>query len=795
MRFTILLRRLLLPLCLQGALFVSAAHAQNGLVTVHVPARPLGTALIEFAEQARLSISDTDVDFGNAAGNAVDGNFTANDALTRLLAGTGFTFTFVDSDTVRIAAVSVPVPPRPFRYRPPTENVVVTATKRPEVAQTVPYSISVTTGDELESLGARSSYDLTSQVAGLTATNLGPGEDKLFVRGLTDSVLPGLSQSMVGLYLDESRVTDDAPDPGLQLVDIDRVEVLRGPQGSLYGAGSLGGLVRIVTKRPVYGRSEFMAGATVAATEDGAMSETYDAILNLPLIGDSLALRTVFYSNDIGGYVDDTRLNGENSNRSTVQGGRAALGWQANDDWTVLFNFTMQDIRARDSQYFLKDLGPYKRDNYLREPHSDEFLEAGITAKGELGWADLVTNTSFLDRRMRDRFDASRAWNGLTGYPLGPAPFDYARSIRSFTNETRLTSPEAGPWKWLIGLFLAHHDEDFDSTLKGPDGAGTTILARAETREDRANEASLFGEVSFDFAPEFSLTAGARVFYTSRNVKATKSGFLATGSANFSGSNSQPGFAPKLVLQYRPRADLSFYAQYSEGYRFGGINVDGPPGATGEAENNFDSDELRNYELGAKTSFFEGRLVTDAALYYAIWRNVQSDQIAPDGAFFIENAGDVTDFGFELDVAAQPLRNLSVKGNFFWNNATLSQSPMVFTGMDSNLPGAPDISFGMSARYDVPLDSENAAFVSFAYGYVGTSHLSFTENSPAMGGYHHANIHFGFEHDGWQAVVFVDNLMNDHGNTFAFGNPFNAEELQVTPLRPRTVGLTLSWIR
>src|SRR6185437_10939865 len=104
------------------------------------------------------------------------------------------------------------------------------------------------------------------------------------------------------------------------------------------------------------------------------------------------ALRTVLYSSDIGGYADDTRLNTENTNRTTVRGGRAALGWEAGDDWTVFFNFTMQDIRSRDSQYFLKDLGPYKRDNYLREPHADQFLEAGITATGELGWAELVTN-------------------------------------------------------------------------------------------------------------------------------------------------------------------------------------------------------------------------------------------------------------------------------------------------------------------------------------------------------------------------------------------------------------------
>jgi iron complex outermembrane recepter protein len=785
--------RLLLQLVALCFALSSQVNAQNASVTIHIPAKPLAEALVDFAVQARLSISDTGIDFDKAVSNPVDGTFSREDALRRLLAGSGFAFEFVDSSTVRIRLPQRP--PHPFeRYRAPIERIVVTATKRQELAQTVPYSIVVTTGQQLESLGMRSAYDLTTQVAGLTATNLGPGEDKLFVRGLTDSVLPGLSESIVGIYLDEARITDDASDPGLRLIDVERVEVLRGPQGSLYGAGSLTGLVRIVTRKPVFDTLQSMAGAAVSVTELGGVSATADAMLNLPLISDELALRVVGYTDDIAGYVDDTRLHESNTNHTRVMGGRAALGWQPDGLWTIIFNLTLQNIEAADSQYYLSSLGPQNRDNFLREPHSDKFLQTGVTASATLGWADIVSSTSFLDRQLRNRFDASRAWTDLTGFPLGASPFDYARTIRSLTHETRLTSIDGNRWKWLAGVFLSYRDEDFASSLTGPDATGVSVLARMETREDLAKEAALFGEVTYEVTPELSLTAGARVFHVSRDVTAHASGFLVETPTPFIGTNKQAGVAPKWVLAYQPTPDVKFYAQFSQGYRVGGLNVDGPAGATGDTTDTaFDADILRNYELGSKTSFFDGRVVANAAVYYAIWKNVQTDQIAPDGAFFIENAGTVRDLGFELDLALRPLRNLSVQGNVFWNNAKLSEQSPIATGPEGNLPGAPDVSFGMSARYDIPLDPEDDAFMSLDYGYVGSSHLGFNENTPQMGGYHRANIRIGLARDAWQAVLFVDNLTDDEQNTFAFGNPFNGKELQVTPPRPRTIGLALVW--
>ena len=770
----------------------STASAQNTIVNVRIPAEPLSGALLDFAVQAGLSINETGVDFHGAKANAVNGRFTQEDALRRLLAGTGFAFEFVAEDTVQIRVAKT----APIRASTPMaiENVVVTATKRPEIAQSLPYSIAVTRGKELESMGVESASGLPPYVAGLTSTNMGAGEDKLFVRGLTDSVLPGLSESVVGLYLDETRIADDAPDPNLQLVDIDRVEVLRGPQGSLYGAGSLAGLVRIVTRKPVLDEFQAMGGASVATTAGGEMSGALNAMVNLPIKPGELALRMVGYSDTTSGYVDDVRLHASNVNRTTITGGRMSAAWQPDSIWNITANLTYQETNAKDSQYYLESLGPDNRDNLLREPHYDRILMSGITAQADLDGLDLVSNTSFLDRHMKARFDASQAWAGLTGFLPGASPFDFARSIVSVTHETRLSSSEGERWEWLAGLYLAHRDEDLSSSLTGPDAGGATVLARMEFQEDRASEAALFGEATYRFTPDLSLIAGARIFYASRSASAVRSGLLVGAPSPFRGISTQPGVAPKLVLSYQPSAQETYYIQFSEGYRLGGINVDGPPNATGEAESSFNSDNLKNFEIGSKLDLWGGTVVANSTAYMVIWDNVQTDQIAQDGAFFILNAGTVRDIGIEADFDSEPLANLNVQVHGFWNNAKLLRPNPLLVAGEGGLPGAPDESVGVSARYDLNLNDWGGAFLGGSYDYVGSSHLGFGENTPPMGNYRLLNLRLGWTRGDWQAVLFVDNLTGNVQNTFAFGNPFNiAFERQVTPPRPRTMGLSIVW--
>lgn len=771
-----------------------AAKGQDATVAVHIAEKPVADALADFALQAQLSISDSDIDFHEAQSHAIDGTYRLDEALTKILDGTPYGFEFLDASTIRITLD----PHEPDSAPMPIENVIVTATKREAIAQALPYSIAVHTGQEIEAAGIHSPSGLTSEVAGMTATNLGPGENKLFIRGLTDSVLPGLSESMVGLYLDETRIADDAPDPDLRLIDIERTEVMRGPQGTLYGAGSLGGLVRIITRKPVLDSYESMMSASASVTEYGAPSGEFDAMMNVPLIDDTLALRAVGYIQRSGGYVDDARIGKKDSNAATTSGGRLALTLKPDDIWTVTANFAIQHIRAQDSQYYIQGSQTFVRDTYLREPHADNFFAAAMTARAAFHWAQFTTATSYVDRRLNDRYDATLAWPDLTGFALGKSPFNVKRHIRAFTNETRLVSTGMGRWQWLAGLYLSHRDEDLLSNLTGPNAAGAQISARNEKRADNADEAALFGEATYAPTDWLSVTAGGRVSFISRHVLANVGGLAPADNIHLDLKNATHGFAPKLVVAVTPVPNTTLYTQYTQGYRFGGINVDAPAGAvfdkddkSAHGDTSFDSDVLHNYEIGAKWSGFNGRLIANGAVYFTDWKNVQTDQIAANGGYFIANAGTVHDLGAELDIAARPWNDLTIRGNAFWNNAEINHPNPLLTSNEGVLPGAPKMSFAISARYDFPLAQDWDGFASVTYSYVGKSHLGFDQNSAANGGYHLTNLRMGIMRQSWSLTLFVDNVTDNKANTFAFGNPFN-QNSQTTPPRPRTIGLTLT---
>jgi iron complex outermembrane receptor protein len=778
------------------------ADTEPGEIVFHIDAQPISEALVSFALQARLSISHTGIDFHGAPGNPVEGMLQPKEALQRLLAGTGYDFAFLDADTVQIRepSAAVPAPAGP----PVIDEIVVTATKRTEIAQTLPYSIAVLTGTDLNDSGSEVTNDLTRQVAALTATNLGAGQDKLFIRGLSDSAFSGRSQSTVGLYLDESRVTDDAPDPGLRLTDIDRVEIVRGPQGTLYGAGTLGGLIRIITNKPVLDQEQGMVAVSTATTQGGDPSGSLDAMLNLPIVENVLGLRLVGYVTSDGGYVDDIRLGLHKTNDTDTDGLRLNLRWLPDDDWIVTIGATNQSIKAADSQYFEAGLPPFQRANYEMEPHLDHFLQTSLTAERALDWANLISTTAFTQRRITNQYDASLAWPSLTGFPLGPSTFDDVRDIRSVTHETRLTSLGDGDWNWLSGVYLSHRDEDYRSRLRGPDATDAPYLARSEIRDDHADEAAIFGEATYRLTDWASLTAGGRLFYSSVGASAQiMTG--TTGPALANGSNSAVGITPKFVLSVRPQDNLTFYADASEGFRLGGININSPAGAVnvnarsedgpGANANAFASDILWTYEVGAKTTLLDGRLIANAAAYLTIWNNVQSDQILPDGSLFIANVGDVQDPGFEADLDFQATDHLRLRGNFFFNDPKITHANPLLIQTTGRLPGVPESSFGLSGRYDLPLGNTFDAFASLDYSYVGKSYIGFdVKNSPAEGNYFLGNLRLGLTHDDWQAVFYVNNLANEQANSFAYGNPFLTGRVgQITPLRPRSFGLGFSW--
>jgi outer membrane receptor protein involved in Fe transport len=793
--------------CRAWLLMPATAMAQlppDGQPLFHIRRGFLAESLTTLALQSGLSISDSGLDMRSTQGNAVEGRLTPAEALRRLLAGTQFRFAFLDTDTVQILAR--PTTGQEPRLAPDAvETIVVTASKRAEIAGRAPYSLLILKGAALREAGAAVPADVTREAAGLSASSPDPGQDKLFIRGLSDGAFTGRSQTVVGLYLDEAQLTEDAPDPALRLVDIDRVEIVRGPQGTLYGAGTLAGLVRIVTNKPRMDEDDGAIDVTAASTAGAAPSAGIDGVVNLGLVPNRLALRLVGYGQRDGGYINDILLHRHDINAVTTGGGRAELRGRIAEDWQATLSLTGQHITAADSGYTLSGLPQLTRASHEPEPYRDSFLQADLTIEGQLGWATLTSATATTRRTIGDQFDATRAWASLTGYPTADALFHASRDIQTLTHETRLSSLPGGAWSWVAGLYLAARREDYESTLLGRNATSVAVNARRFSRADSADEGAVFGEATAELTQSLFLTAGLRASFTTLSARSQSLANIPPNLTLNSDRSDTFDVSPRVVLSVRPSDAATVYASVAKGFRPGGINIDAPVGAIdvnlplpapddGEKQASaFKSDELWMYELGAKAVLAGGRIDLSAAIWLTEWNNVQSDQILPDATLYTANIGNVLDPGAEIDLTVRPFKGLALHASGFISNPELKRTNSTLVAGKPQLPAAPRQSFNLFGRYDRTLTETISLFVSAGYSYTGRSYLTYNPTAALpMGDYGTTSFRIGVVREPWQASLFVDNAFDDHANSLAFGNPFLLGRIgQITPLRPRMVGLQM----
>lgn len=782
---------------------LSAAHAAE-IYGFDVAAQPLSEALVEFALQADVSISTQSGARCAARSRAVRGRMTTAQGLARLLEGSGCTFRMVDLTTVQIVP-QAPPRPLPARQSPPSavdqpvtvRDVLVTATKRTIGLARAPYAISSVDGDDLAEAGQADMADVAGRVAGLTFTNLGPGRNKIFVRGLSDGALTGRTQSTVGLYLDDTRLTYNAPDPDLRLVDIERIEVLRGPQGSLYGAGSIGGILQVVTRAPdLHERSGWgsIEGSATAGGDPGAVIE---GGANMPLIKDRLAVRLVGYRESAGGYIDDVSLGLRNIDQTTRQGGRIALRFRYNPRWSVSAGFAAQTIHSDDTHYALDSLSPRQRSNYIREPHRNDFDASFLTVEGDFGWARLKANASLQSHGLDSTYDATLARSYFAGAGVGPVGYLESIGNKASVSEITLSSPLDRRLSWIAGVFLSEYTSTLDAGLN--EVAGSAPELYREARRDHIDETALYGEATWRATDRFSLTAGGRLFRLGDETSSEVTEPILGTSVRFEGQARDTGFAPKLVASFEVSEHVLIYAQAAEGYRAGGYNTSGRTAqvfsAPGGAQpfRRFTSDELWNYEAGARLGLMGGALRLRAAAFRAQWRNIQADQLLPSGLPFTANLGDGHNTGVEAEAAYQrgPWR---LEANALFNDPELQTANAgVPVPQDRSLPGVARLQFGALARYETEIGAAMRGVVSLEAAYVGSSQLTFdTSTAPTMGDYWTTRLAGALIADRWTLRGWVENLLNADGDTFAYGNPF---ALRVAPLktaqRPISSGLSL----
>lgn len=736
---------------------------------------------------------------------AVQGRLTVDQALRRMLAGSGAHPERLGNSSWQIAADPRSAPqPVPAAEEPDSGPIVVSASKRGTLLRDFPGTVSILAGATFGTVGPADSDNLVSRVASVTSTHLGAGRDKLFIRGVADSGLVGQSQATVGQYLGDVRLTYNAPDPDLKLYDIAAVEVLEGPQGTLYGAGSPGGIIRIVRRDPVLDRFEGSATLGVSTVAHGAAGVDGSATLNLPIVDDHAALRVVGYASSDGGYIDNLTTGQKNVNRVHTEGGRATLRVAPGDDWTIDLGATVQNIHGDDSQYADRDGPPLTRRSAIAQPYEDNYRMGEINIAKDLGDLRFTTSGALIRQTVNERFDAT----------VTPGQFRLFRQRNHTTlasSESRLARPMRDGVGWVIGTSYLHNSARLTRTLGPVDAAppSTGVVNMVE-------EETLFGEVSVEPLRGLTLTGGGRLTHSRLTGHAVDPGeVIPTYQKTDNGSRSETKFLPSFSASVEPGYGVILFARYQQGFRPGGLGIGN------NFIQRFRSDRVATMETGVRWTPPENdRITLAASVAHTDWRHVQADFLDAQGLPVTTNIGDGRIWSFDMRAAWRPVSELRLEASFIVNNSKLTRPDVeglrairlssAVQGAGQQMP-AVTTPGGLSAVEEVEQQLPNVAElggrVGVDYRHVFASGLELTTSGwaryigksrlgvgPVLGG-----TEGNYVDTGWSArlgrgrsgvTLGITNLLDTAGNRFALGTPLDVQRSgEITPLQPRTIRL------
>ena len=741
---------------------------------LHIPAGTLGPAIVTLGTQAGISIGLADQDLARYRTPAIDGRLTPANALRKLLRKVPARVIAIDGVTFRIVREPrherTPQQPAPASVTVSSRDamdIVVTASKRRTRLTEYPGMATVLGSDALNGSAPGGSDAILSRVPSLSSTQLGPGRNKLFIGGVADSSFNGPTQATVGQYLGELRLTYNAPDPDLALYDVDSVEVLEGPQGTLYGAGSLGGIIRIQPKPVRLDAIEGMAIAGLGATAHGENSTDIAAMLNLPLIADRVGVRMLGYRKIDGGYIDDLERGKPDINRTRTVGGRATVDARLGA-WSIAATASFQNIDSKDGQYAERGLPPLSKRDAIAQPFDNDYSLGGVVVRRSLGATDFVSATGFVRQTVDARYDFT---------PEGDPPrlFDQQNDITLVSNETRLSRRRPDGAGWLIGTSFLFDTESLTRTL-----GGTRITG---VRND-VTEGALYGELTLPILPRLLATAGGRISYDHLSGQGLDLDDEAEASTDV--SSNQLRVLPSIALAWRPDPGLLLFARYEEGFRPGGLSVAGE--ASNAAVERFRGDSVGTIAGGVRIE--RRRWSLSATLSMTSWKNIQADLIDVAGLPFTANLGGGDIRSAELRLDWRPIAGVSLDAAIGANDSELNRPVPAFAqARDSTLPNIPELSARAGFAWEHALTAALRLNLSGWLRYVGRSRLGV---GPVLdigqGGYVDDGLTARIGTGRYGLTLSARNLSDMRGNRFALGNPFTVDRRdQVTPLRPRTI--------
>jgi len=703
------------------------------------------------------------------------------------------------------------------------EEIIVTATKRATSNKDTPIAIAAVSGDAIEKSQAFSLESFARLNPSIQINNRGAGDNQIIVRGISSAGKP-----TVGLYFDETVITglglDGGSDnqPNIQLHDIERVEVLKGPQGTLFGASSMSGTVRVITNKPVMDEVSGKVTVSAADVKGGNGFFQGEAVVNAPLVEDKIAVRAVVWGDTGGGYIDQesATLSKRDTNDQEVKGGRFSLKATPSERLSILLTALHQEIEVDGTQYYDYDTGPYLATADTLQPFNDNTDIYSAVIDYSLDFGTITATTSYLDRNFylaRDSTPTARRF-GI------PALLDYhqAQDLSNWSSELRFASDFDGPFQIVTGAFYAEQRSDSESAALVADG--TTGTARCDFHADcvaagyatddinsafsktATDQYALFAEGNYTLTEALTATVGIRYYdadiseykVTTQSLRFPSSPVQTTDSVALDESTSEDKISYNFALNYAATDDTSFYGRIASGFRPGGTNdADGAAQYGVSVPGRYTSDTLWNYEAGVKSYFFDRAAFAELSVYRIDWSGQQISVTDSGGTFaYIANAGKSRVNGVEFQINAKPTPALTVNFGITYTDSKLSEdlpATASAAGYDGDrIPYTPKWSFGGQVSYETGLSSEIDGYLSGNFNYRGSSYTEFNEtndNFQRLDDYFLLGLRAGLRYENWDASLYVENLTDKAAE---IGLRVTGDGYRVYTTRPRTVGLTLS---